>query len=83
MTQVIIDPQPNVCEASITTLPPTSIIKAPHTKVCEASITTLPPTLPNINKLRPHTLRVIGFLSLDIKYTTRQYFLKYHKYNSY
>ena len=23
MTQVIIDPQPNVCEASITTLPPT------------------------------------------------------------
>ena len=49
MTQVIIDPQPNVCEASITTLPP---------------------TLPNINKLRPHILRVIGFLSLDIKYTT-------------
>ena len=49
MTQVIIDPQPNVCEASITALPP---------------------TLPNINKLRPHTLRVTGFLSLDIKYTT-------------
>ena len=44
MTQVIIDPQPNVCDASITTLPP---------------------ILPNINKLRPHTPRVIGFLSLD------------------
>ena len=62
MTQVIIDPQPNVCEASITTLPP---------------------TLPNINKLRPHTLRVIGFLSLDIRYTAREYFLKYRKYKSY
>ena len=54
MTQVIIDPQPDVCEASITTLPP---------------------TLPNVKKLRPHTLKVIGFSSLDIEYTTRQYFL--------
>ena len=78
MTQVIINPQPDVCVASIPpclSLYPTSVIKDPHIKVCKASITTLPPTLPNVNKIRPHTVKVIEFLSLDIEYTTREYFL--------
>ena len=61
----------------------TQVIIDPQHNVCEASITILPPTLPNINKLRPYTLRVIGFLSLNFKYTTREYFLKYYKYKSY